>query len=356
MAIARLVDGDRPATVGRRGRRPNRRRGRRDPRTPTRRSRRRSRTGWWSSRRSRRRASSRAITPAATAQRRSGIVDPSRNATSSQGEMALPTCDQPVGRSSCANWLSTPVASPTTTMSATRRPTVTRPPSGGRIRRRGRRSRGREELEGPVDPRQHAITAQGDERVEQRRRRRPTGDRDADGHEQVAGLPAAGLGQGAQRRLELVRLEGQLARCRRGPPGRPSGRRGSWPRPSASGRAWPGRARPRRPTGTRRGRRSHRASAAVPGPRGAGRAQLVVATASGRSARRPARPRRTGGAGRSGRPASRRRIHWPLSHSSRSRSKTAPPLWTAWMSNRSTISSSERTSSSVPVDQPRSAR
>ena len=46
--------------------------------------------------------------------------------------------------------------------------------------------------------------------------------------------------------------------------------------------------------------------------------------------------------------ALRRRIHWPFSHSSRSRSKTAPPLCTSPMSNRSTISSSERTSSSVP--------
>ena len=61
-----------------------------------------------------------------------------------------------------------------------------------------------------------------------------------------------------------------------------------------------------------------------------------------------ARPRRTAAGGRPGRPASSRRIHWPLSHSSRSRSKTAPPLWTASSSKRSTISSSDRTSSSVP--------
>ena len=53
---------------------------------------------------------------------------------------------------------------------------------------------------------------------------------------------------------------------------------------------------------------------------------------------------------------SSRRIHWPFSHSSRSRSKTAPPLWTVSSLNRSTISSIDRTSSSVPVAQPRSAR
>ena len=53
---------------------------------------------------------------------------------------------------------------------------------------------------------------------------------------------------------------------------------------------------------------------------------------------------------------SSRRIHWPFSHSRRSRSKTAPPLWTVSSLNRCTISSIDRTSSSVPVAQPRRAR
>ena len=38
---------------------------------------------------------------------------------------------------------------------------------------------------------------------------------------------------------------------------------------------------------------------------------------------------------------SSRRIHWPFSHSSRSRSNRAPPFWTCSMSNRASISSSE---------------
>ena len=42
-----------------------------------------------------------------------------------------------------------------------------------------------------------------------------------------------------------------------------------------------------------------------------------------------ARPRGRAAAGRRGRRASSRRIHWPLSHSRRSRSKTAPALWTS---------------------------
>ena len=50
------------------------------------------------------------------------------------------------------------------------------------------------------------------------------------------------------------------------------------------------------------------------------------------------------------------RIHWPFSHSSRSRSNTAPPWWTRSSSKRSTRSSSEKISSSVPLDQPSSAR
>jgi hypothetical protein len=52
----------------------------------------------------------------------------------------------------------------------------------------------------------------------------------------------------------------------------------------------------------------------------------------------------------------RRRIHWPLSHSSRSRSKTAPPDWTRARSKRSTSSSRLKISSSVPLDQPSSAK
>ena len=54
--------------------------------------------------------------------------------------------------------------------------------------------------------------------------------------------------------------------------------------------------------------------------------------------------------------AERRRIHWPFSHSSRSRSKMEPALLTLARSNRSVSSESDRTSSSVPVDQPSRAR
>ncbi len=62
-----------------------------------------------------------------------------------------------------------------------------------------------------VQPGEGPLVAEGDERVEQRRRGRPTGHRHADGHEQVTGLPAPGLRERTERRLELVGLEADLA-------------------------------------------------------------------------------------------------------------------------------------------------
>jgi hypothetical protein len=55
-------------------------------------------------------------------------------------------------------------------------------------------------LERPLD-------AECDEGVEQRRRGGPARDGDADGHEQVACLPATRLRQGAEGRFELIRFE-----------------------------------------------------------------------------------------------------------------------------------------------------
>ena len=110
----------------------------------------------------------------------------------------------------------------------------------------------------------------------------------------------------------------------------------------------PGRARRRRPTG------SPTRSPIAPsvGSRSWTTGSSARSSSSdGIRSIRPAsqrRPRGTAAAGRSGRPASSRRIHWPFSHSSRSRSNTAPPLWTCSRSNRATSSSSDRISSSVP--------
>ena len=64
-----------------------------------------------------------------------------------------------------------------------------------------------QDLDGPVEPLKGPVAPERDERVEQRRRRGPAGHRDADRHEQVADLPAAVLGERAERRLELVGLE-----------------------------------------------------------------------------------------------------------------------------------------------------
>ena len=202
--------------------------------------------------------------------------------------MLLPTCDHVVGQEILPELAERAGGEPDDD---------DRPRHGRPAGSRGRAGR----LDRPVDPRQDAIATERDERVEERRRRRATGDRDADRHEEVAGLPAAGLGQRAQRRLELVGLEGQLARAvddRRGRPSRPSRvvaasqRFGTSVAGSSCDR--------RRPTGSRRGRRSRRASAGAPGRPGAGPAARRR-TASGRSGRRPARPRRTAAAGRRGR-------------------------------------------------------
>ena len=86
-----------------------------------------------------------------------------------------------------------------------------------------------EDLDRLVQPLERPVVAQGDERVEQRRRRRPAGHGDPDRHEQVAGLPAALLGERAQRRLELVRLEADLA------DGRDDRAPRALPRPSSGG-------------------------------------------------------------------------------------------------------------------------
>jgi dihydroorotase len=62
-----------------------------------------------------------------------------------------------------------------------------------------------------VDVFRRGVTAgdqqERDQRVEERRGRRPAGDGDADGHEQVAGLPATRLRESTERRFELFRFE-----------------------------------------------------------------------------------------------------------------------------------------------------
>ena len=66
---------------------------------------------------------------------------------------------------------------------------------------------GCESVDGGVEALQDAIATEGDERIEQRRRRGAAGDGNADGHEQVARLPAVRLGELAHGWLQLVRLE-----------------------------------------------------------------------------------------------------------------------------------------------------
>ncbi len=119
-----------------------------------------------------------------------------------------------------------------------------------------------------------------------------------------------------------------------------------------------------RAPGRRSARRTHRKPTRSPIAPSLGRRSVTIGSSARssssdgiRSIRPAATSASTNGRRRSIRSSgSSRRIHWPLSHSSRSRSKTAPPLWTWSSSKRSTISSIDRTSSSVPVAQPRSAR
>ena len=59
--------------------------------------------------------------PAPAAQARSGIRDPTRNATISHGEMAFAAWLQPSGRTLWPNCVRMPVARPATTMKAMRR-------------------------------------------------------------------------------------------------------------------------------------------------------------------------------------------------------------------------------------------
>ena len=155
---------------------------------------------------------------------------------------------------------------------------------------------------------ERAVAAERHERLEQRRRGRLAGDRDADRHEQVAGLPAAGLARARAAAAPARRpprstgvVRGDDARGRR------SGRRASWRRPSAWARAPPGRPRGRRrhrkPTTSAMAPRVGRRSRTI----GSSAAQLVLGRrarsiwpAAGRrleerqQARRPG-PRRPGG-------------------------------------------------------------
>ena len=104
----------------------------------------------------------------------------------------------------------------------------------------------------------------------------------------------------------------------------------SSPRPSASARGSPGRARSsstqRNPTRSPIGAQRRQAllddrAAAARSSSSAGSAIDPAGVAA-----RPARNGRSRSTRSSG---SRRRIHWPFSHSRRSRSKTAPPFWTS---------------------------
>src|SRR5215218_3302981 len=74
-----------------------------------------------------------------------------------------------------------------------------------------RSGRAVERLERAVETLNGPVGAEGDERVEQRRRRRPSGHGDANGHEQVTGLPAALLRERSQGRLEFLRFVTHLA-------------------------------------------------------------------------------------------------------------------------------------------------
>ena len=135
---------------------------------------------------------------------------------------------------------------------------VVNDPFMSRRRRRAVRSPRRGAPSVRSRPRATSVSNSGGVAVSARRR-------DADRHEQVAGLPAARLDELAQRRLELVGLPGHR---RRGPRAARGPRRGPRPwsrRPSAWARGAPGRRRARRATGSRRGRRSRRASAAARG-------------------------------------------------------------------------------------------
>jgi len=57
--------------------------------------------------------------PAATALARPGMTDPTRNATSSHGEIAFAACDQPVGRTLWRICVAAPVTNPATSTIAT---------------------------------------------------------------------------------------------------------------------------------------------------------------------------------------------------------------------------------------------
>ena len=67
-----------------------------------------------------------------------------------------------------------------------------------------------ESLDRGVESGEHPLAPEGDKGIEQRRGRGAAGDRDTDGHEQIARLPAVGLCDGAKWRLELVCLDGRL--------------------------------------------------------------------------------------------------------------------------------------------------
>ena len=171
-------------------------------------------------------------------------------------------------------------------------------------------------LEGPLVP-------ERDECLEQRRGRGPTRDRHADGHEQVA-RPSSRVPRRARAgRSRVLRVEGELAvaaivsRAAASPVQR---RRGV---PALRDERSPDRASGGRRTGSRRGRRSRRASAAAPGRAGSA-PRSRRRTASGRCARASASAARNGSRRSTRSSGDNRRIHWPLSHSRRSRSKTAP--------------------------------
>ena len=223
--------------------------------------------------------------------------------------------------------------------------------NGRRFRRPVQLSR---RLDRGVEPGERPLAAEGDERVEQRRRRRPAGRRDPDRHEQVAGLPAARLGELAQRRLELVGLPAST---------RVDARRGSSRAAASPSRVVAASQR----FGTRSAGSTSRSSihrkptrstiAARVGSRswttGQERPDLVVR-------RQPVDPAVVDG-GLEERPEPVDEVvglepadPLPVQPLEPVRDRTlAPPFWTLSMSNRSMISSSERTSSSVPGLQPR---
>ena len=185
--------------------------------------------------------------------------------------------------------------------------------------------------------------SRGHHGVEQRRRRGPPGDGDADGHEQVACLPAALLAERTKggSSSSASKLTSPTAAIDRRAAAE---RRPRWSRhPSAWARARPGRPRCRRGTRSRRmvadgveprqplADHGQERGEVVRGRGPDGRARCAACASTARA--------RNGSVRSTSSSSASRRIHWPLSQSRRSRSKTAPLGWTRSRSKRSTSSS-----------------